>query len=49
VIELILKSLIARDVYDQEAFTIIYNHRNELLKEGMRVINDDEVYKNLLK
>jgi carboxyl-terminal processing protease len=49
VIELILKSLIARDVYDQEAFTIIYNHRNELLKEGLRVINDDEVYKNLLK
>ena len=49
VIELILKSLIARDVYDQEAFTIIYNRRNDLLKEGLRVINDDELYKKMLQ
>lgn len=49
VIELIVKSLIARDVFDQEAFTVIYNKQNDLFKEGLRVINDDELYKKLLK
>lgn len=44
----ILKSLVARDVFDQEAFTIIYNQRNEILKEGLRVINDDKLYNSLL-
>lgn len=48
-IHLILKSLIARDVFDQEAFTIIYNQRNDLLKEGLRVINDDTLYQSLLR
>lgn len=49
VIDYILKSLVARDVFDQEAFTIIYNKRNDLLKEGLRVINDDKLYNSLLK
>ena len=49
VINYILKSLVARDVFDQEAFTIIYNKRNDLLKEGLRVINDDKLYNSLLK
>lgn len=49
VLELLLKSLIARDVFDQEAFTIIYNSRNDLLKEGLRVINDDNLYNSLLR
>lgn len=48
-LELLVKSLIARDVFDQEAFTIIYNKNNDLLKEGLRVINDDELYNSLLK
>ena len=48
VLELTVKSLIARDVFDQEAFTIIYNKRNDLLKEGLRVINDDKLYNTLL-
>ena len=49
VLELLVKSLIARDVFDQEAFTIIYNKRNDLLKEGLRVINDNKLYNSLLK
>ena len=48
-LKLIVKSLIARDVFDQEAFNIIYNQRNDLLKEALRVINDDEEYHRLLK
>ena len=48
-LELLVKSLIARDVFDQEAFTVIYNKRNDLLKEGLRVINDDNLYNSLLK
>lgn len=48
-LELLVKSLIARDVFDQEAFTIIYNRRNDLLKEGLRVISDDGLYKKLLQ
>ena len=48
-LELLVKSLIARDVFDQEAFTIIYNKRNDVLKEGLRVINDDKLYNSLLK
>lgn len=46
---LLVKSLIARDVFDQEAFNIIYNKRNELLREGLRVINDDNIYNSLLR
>ncbi len=49
VLELLVKSLIARDVFDQEAFTIIYNKRNDVLKEGLRVINDDKLYNSLLR
>lgn len=48
-LELLVKSLIARDVFDQEAFTIIYNKRNDLLREGLRVINDDKLYNSLLR
>ncbi len=48
-LQLLVKSLVARDVYDQEAFTIIYNQRNDLLKEALRVINDDNLYHSLLK
>ena len=48
-LKLLVKSLIARDVYDQEAFNIIYNRRNELLQEGLRVIHDDALYRSLLR
>ena len=49
VITLIVKSLIARDVFDQEAFTIIYNKDNDLLKEALRVINDDKLYNSIIQ
>lgn len=49
VLSLLVKSLIARDVYEQGAFTQIYNKINDLLKEGLRVINDDKLYKSLLQ
>lgn len=48
VIKLLMKGLIARDVFDQEAFTRIYNQNNPLLKEGLKVINDEKRYNKLL-
>jgi carboxyl-terminal processing protease len=47
-LKLLIKSLIARDVYDQEAFTRIYNETNPMLEQALKVINDDRQYNQLL-
>lgn len=50
VLRLMIKGLIARDIFaDQGAYTIIVNHRNNDLKEALRIIHDDAAYKKLLR
>ncbi len=45
----ILKALVARDLFDTEAYFRIYNHNNDLVQQAMKTINNDKEYKNLLK
>lgn len=50
VLRLMIKGLIARDIFaDQGAYTIIVNHRNNDLKEALRIIHDDAAYEKLLR
>lgn len=44
----IVKALVARDVYNMEAYFRIVNRRNNIFTEALRVINDDKLYKSLL-
>lgn len=49
VLRLILKGLIARDVFsDQSAYTVIINHDNRELKAALQVLNDDTRFQQLL-
>lgn len=47
-ISAIIKALIARDLYDTEAYFRIINHRNDMLKKALEIINNDKDYKKLL-
>jgi len=47
-ISLIIKALIARDLYDTEAYFRVINHRNDMLKKALEIINNDKSYKDLL-
>lgn len=50
VLRLMIKGLIARDIYsDTGAYSIIVNHRNNDLKEALRIIHDDAAYAKLLR
>lgn len=44
-----LKAFIARDVYDTETSTKIFNQENEILNKALEIINNDNAYFNLLK
>lgn len=44
----VMKSLIARDLFDMEAYFQVYNHRNTLVKEALDIISDDSVYEQVL-
>ena len=44
----VVKALVARDIYDMEAYFRIVNRRNNIFTEALRVINDDKLYKSLL-
>ena len=49
VLKMIMKGIIGRDVYsDPSAYTIIVNHRNQMLDEAVKVLNDDKRYNELL-
>ncbi len=49
-INTIVKALIARDAYsDQEAYFMVVNHTNEILKQALDIINDDKRYYAILK
>lgn len=48
-ISLIVKALIARDLYDTEAYFRIINHKNDMLKKALEIINNDKDYNKLLK
>lgn len=43
-----IKALIARDLYDSSAFFHVINDENDIFKEGLKIILDDERYNNLL-
>ena len=43
-----LKALIARDLYDSSAFYRIINDENDIYLEGLKIISDDNRYKELL-
>lgn len=43
-----LKSLIARDLYEQSAYFRIMNDENEIFQEGLKIINDPQRYSDLL-
>ena len=47
-ISLIIKALIARDLYDTEAYFRIINHRNKMLNKALEIINNDKEYKKLI-
>ncbi len=44
-----LKALIARDLYDSSAFYRIINDENDIYLEGLKIISDDNRYKELLQ
>lgn len=44
-----LKALIGRDLYDSSAFFRIINEQNEIFREGLRIISDEQRYGSLLK
>lgn len=44
-----LKALMARDLYDSSAFFRIINQENEIFREGLRIISDEQRYEGLLK
>lgn len=44
-----LKSLIARDLYNTEAYYQIVNDDNDIFLKGLEVINDDKMYHKLLE
>lgn len=43
-----IKSYIARDLYNTEAFFKIYNEDSDIFKKGLEIINNDEEYSKLL-
>lgn len=43
-----LKALIARDLYDASAYFVIINDENDIFQEGLRIINNQKLYNNLL-
>lgn len=43
-----LKSLVARDLYDNAAYYKVFNKTYEIFKEGLRIISDDKLYNSLL-
>lgn len=44
-----VKALIARDVFsDTSAYYVVANHNNDLVKEALAIINDDQRYKQIL-
>lgn len=40
----VVKALVARDLFDMEAYFRIMNHNNELVKSALLIINDDKEY-----
>lgn len=44
-----LKALMARDLYNQSAYYVIINDINDIYKEGLRIINSDNAYDELLR
>lgn len=44
-----LKALMARDLFDSSAYFVIINDENDIFKEGLRIINNTKVYNDLLK
>lgn len=44
-----LKSLIARDLYEQSAYFRIINDENEIFQEGLKIINNPQRYNALLQ
>lgn len=47
IFETAIKALIGRDVYDEEVFYRIWNARNEIMLEGLEIINSPEYNKIL--
>lgn len=47
-IKLQLKALIARDLFDMNEYFIIINDINESLQQALKIINDPEVYEQVL-
>lgn len=47
-ISLRLKALLARDVYDMETMTRIFNTESDSFKKAYEIINDDKLYDRLL-
>lgn len=43
-----LKALMARDLYDTSAYFVIINDENDIFREGLRIINNQKVYNDLL-
>lgn len=48
IINLLIKALMARDLYDMEAYFIIMNEENDVYKKALEIIQDDRLYNNLL-
>ena len=44
----VVKALVARDIYDMEAYFRIVNRRNHIFTDARRVINDDKPYNSML-
>ncbi|MPN31057.1 hypothetical protein SDC9_178530 [bioreactor metagenome] len=38
----------ARDMFDSSAYFVIINDKNDIFREGLRIINDPRVYNELL-
>jgi carboxyl-terminal processing protease len=47
-IRLQLKALVARDIFDMNAYYEIINEDNAALKEALRIIDDKKLYDNEL-
>ena len=44
-----IKALIARDLFNTEAYFKIINDESEIFKKGLEIINSDTEYNKLLK
>ena len=44
-----IKGLMARDLYDMEAYFKIANEESEIFKKALEIIKDDKLYNGLLK